>query len=551
MKKLLILAIGLLALFLTSFSRAAINPASPFQVLWDDEVKTLKAGEPFHLTVTIRAPENYYLYAEDTEVEFVSLEGIFVTDIHYPRGEPYTDPFMRKTVNILKGDAVISIKGRVPDDLGPGDKVLTAVVRYRGCSPTLCYRQEEKEITFKIKVEPQIQGDKAPTTQPTLKVEESKPIPKSLPEKLGLRNLLRVHDFSQLLARGTLFTVFIVLLAGLLTSLTPCVWPIIPVVLLYVGVHPHKRFWQNFLLSALMVAGLVFTYAILGIAAVAFGKNLGFLFQQRWFLALVVLFFIAMSLSMFGVFNIRMPQRLHARLHRMGGEGYFGAFFAGMALGLVASPCSGPVLAALLGYVALQANYLTGFALLIVYGIGMGILMILLGACYGELAGKLRGGAWMLWIRRTLGLVLLFPAAYYMGVFFNWSPLSHFSADTPHIEWQTNENDALNMATKTGKPIMMEFTAEWCPPCNALERDFFSRTDITGLSHGMIPLRVDATLETKDVRDLISRYHVIGWPTVIFMAPHGKIYDDLRVNDYDPPAVEQGMREAIIRAKKN
>ncbi|MFA5812478.1 MAG: cytochrome c biogenesis protein CcdA, partial [bacterium] len=423
MRKISSLALLLLTLIVASASRAASNPSSPFQLLWDDEPRKIAAGSAFHLTVSIRAPDGYYLYADETEVDFASLEGLFVTDIRYPKPTPYTDPYMGKTVKVYKGEVTISIDGRVPDGLEPGEKELTALVRYRGCSPTLCFRPEEQEISFRLKVEPLAAAERVQPKRPQIAAEEARPMPMSLPERLGLKGLLQVQDFSVLLERGTIFTIFIVLLAGILTSLTPCVWPVIPVVLLYVGVHPHKRFWENLLLSAVMVAGIVVTYAALGVGAVAFGRNLGFLFQQSWFLALVVLFFVAMSLSMFGVFDIRMPRRLHARLHRMGGEGYGGAFLAGMGLGLVASPCAGPVLAAILGYVALQGSYAMGFGLLIVYGIGMGILMMLLGACYGELAGKLRGGSWMLWIRRALGIVLLFPAAYYMGVLFNWSPL--------------------------------------------------------------------------------------------------------------------------------
>ncbi len=545
--------IGLAIIFMLSSiggtARAALNPSSPFQVFWDDAPMTISAGTPFHLNVTIRAPEGYYLYADETDLDFVSLEGLFVKDIRYPRPIQYTDPYLGKTVGIFKGDTVISIEGMAPAGLEPGRKELTALLHFRGCSPSLCYRPEEDEIAFILVVEPAPQVERVEPKNPDVHAqEESTPMPRSLPEQLGLKHLLQVQDFSTLLGRGTLFALLVVFLAGVLTSLTPCVWPVIPVVLLYVGVHPHKRFLENFLLSAVMVLGIVVTYAALGIGVAAFGKNLGFLYQQRWFLALVVLFFIAMSLSMFGAFDIRMPRRLHARLHALGGEGYWGAFLAGMGLGLVASPCSGPVLAALLGYVALQGSYLVGFGLLIVYGLGMGLLMMLLGACYGELAGKLKGGAWMLWIRRALGIVLLFPAAYYMGVLFNWNPQHKAPANAARIEWVTSETDALRAAAQTGKSVMIDFTAAWCPPCGALERNFFSRNDVIGLGFELIPLRVDATSETKDVRQLIARYRVAGWPTVLFVGPDGTVYEDLRVSDYDPPAIERNMREAIKRA---
>jgi thiol:disulfide interchange protein DsbD len=203
----------------------------------------------------------------------------------------------------------------------------------------------------------------------------------------------------------------------------------------------------------------------------------------------------------------------------------------------------------LLGYVALQGSFFTGFALLVVYATGMGLLMILLGACYGELAGKLRSGTWMLWMRRALGVALIFPAAFYMGSLLGFGRQAPGQGEIHRVEWIMNEENALQFAKQDRRPLMLEFTALWCPPCRKLERDFFSRTRIVDLSYMMVPLRVDATVETKEVRRLIRKYNVVGWPTVIFMSPDGTPYDDLRVNDYDPTSIEQGMKEAIRRTK--
>ncbi len=544
MSKSKIIVFAVIAVLLPFAAWAAISPAKPFHVLWDDSPRMLTPGSDFEIDLTVQVPDGYYLYADDTDVDFSSLEGLFITDIIYPKASSYLDPFMKKSVDVYMGDVRITIKGEVPEGLSAGERELTALLRFRGCSPTLCFRPEQREVSFNINV---AQKDTAEVPKAYGIKPKEKPLPTSLPQKLGLRRLLEVRDFSVLLERGAILAIAIVFLAGILTSLTPCLWPVIPAVLLFVGVHPHKRFWENLLLAATLVAGLVLTYSLLGIGVVAFGKNLGFLYQQRWFLALVVLFFLSMSLSMLGAFDIRMPRRWHEKLHKLGGEGYKGALLAGIGLGLIASPCSGPVLAALLGYVALQGSYLAGFGLLLVYGTGMGLLMILMGACYGELAVKLKGGAWMLWIRRALGIVLLFPAAFYMGSLLGFGKPAPGVSEVPGVEWITNEEHALLFARQHNRPIMLEFTALWCPPCRKLERDFFTRTKVVDLSYMMIPLRVDATVETGEVRRLINKYHVMGWPTVIFMDSKGKAFKDLRVNDYDPTAIELGMKEAIKR----
>lgn len=522
---------------------AAIGPGSPFRVIWDDEPRSLEAGDEFSIGITVEVPEGYYLYADDTEVDFTSLEGLFITDIRYPNATPYEDPFIGKTVDVYRGSAVITIDGRVPEGLSLGEHELTALLRFRGCSPTLCYRPEQREIPISVDVTEVSAGERAEEGRAL------RPVFEAEPDRLGLRGLLRVRDFSVLLQRGTLVAILIVFLAGLLTSLTPCVLPVIPAVLMFVGVHPHKRFSENLLIAAALVGGLVLTYAVLGIAVVAFGKNLGFLYQQKWFLVLVVLFFLAMSLSLLGVFDWRLPARWHEHMHRLGGEGYRGAFLAGIGLGLVASPCAGPVLAALLGYVALQDSYVRGFALLVVYGIGMGLVLILLGAAYGELAGKLRGGNWMIWVKRALGIILLFPAAFYMGVLMGFGEEGQVIGGGQRIEWVRSEREALKLARDENRPVMVEFTAKWCPPCQKLESSFFSRVNIVSLSYMMVPLRIDATTETAEVRRLIGKYGVVGWPTVLFLTPQGSQLKDLRVSDYDPGAIEEGMKDAICRTK--
>lgn len=542
-------AINFLILFIVLIAAAeaggAIGPQAPFSVGWDGLERNLAPGSEFSIELRIDMPEGYYLYADDTEIDFASLEGLFITDIEYPRSTRYDDPFTGKQVDIYKGRAAFTVRGKVPDGLKPGEHELTALVRFRGCSPTLCYRPEQKEIPIDVSVVEAAVGD----AEETERAEAAARPAGEVAARMGLRGLLKVKDFTILLERGTIVAILIVFLAGLLTSLTPCVWPVIPAILMFVGVHPHKRFWENLLIAATLVGGLILTYAVLGTVVVAFGKNLGFLYQQRWFLVLVVLFFVAMSLSLLGVFDLSLPAKWHERMHRLGGEGYRGAFLAGIGLGLIASPCAGPILAALLGYVALQGSYIRGFALLVVYGLGMGLVLMLLGASFGELADRLRGGTWMVWIKRALGILLLFPAAFYMGVLLGFGEDARVIGGEPRVEWVRSEREALKLAKEENRPIMIEFTASWCPPCQKLERSFFNRANIVSMSYMMVPLRVDATVETAEVRRLIGKYGVVGWPSIIFLSPDGRRMRALRVSDYDPEAIEEGMKESICRTK--
>lgn len=532
----------LFILLLQVTAYGAVGGNSPFQLRWDANPSKLDAGQKFYFTVNIRAPEGYYIYADDTEVDFESLEGLIVSDIDYPKTKRHEDKFTGKMVDVYEGDISIGIAGYVPEDLDAGIHELSAQIKFKGCSPSLCFRPEAHLASFVIDVGGPLAG-KARGVQKAALPEP--PIQKNIAE-MTFKGLFHITDFGALLQRGIGMTLIIVFLAGVLTSLTPCVWPVIPAVLLFVGVHPHKKFSENVLLAFCLTLGIVLIYSILGISAVAFGRNLGFLFQYRWFISLVVLFFVLMSLSMFGLFDLRMPRKWHTWAHKLGGEGYRGAFLAGLGLGLVASPCAGPVLAALLGYVALQGDYLKGFGLLLVYSFGFGLLFVFLGGFYAEIAHKLRGGPWLVWVRRVLGIILLFPAAFYMGSLFNWGGSD--VPEGPRIEWIVSDADAIRFARMTGRPVMIEFTADWCPPCLALEKHFFTKPDIIRLSYRLVPVRVDATKENKYVARLTEEYDVVGWPTILFLSPDGKPYKDLRVSDYDPDMIRKHMKEAILRA---
>ena len=546
MKRIIFTVLAVCVLQFVPQAHAALIPTSPFQLSWEEHPPEMARGQAFELVVTIRVPDGHYLYADDTELDFTSLEGLLVEDVKYPTPSLHEDSYQGGEVEVYEGDVRIVISGRVPETLDAGEHDLIAKLKYRGCSPRICFRPEVREIPFIFEIKRGSFGAKVPSSSiadnAVKESEGAHDIAKS-------RGILANMDFSEIFGRGILISVLMVFLAGVLTSLTPCVWPIIPIVLTFIGVHPHKKFRENLFLAASLIAGLILVYALLGMIAVVIGRNLGFLFQQRWFLAFVVIFFVAMSLSMFGAFHIHLPRKWQGMMHNLGGEGYRGAFLAGMGTGLVASPCSGPVIAALLGYVALRNNYFVGFGLLIVYGLGMSLIILLLGSLYGQLACKLKGGLWMVWVKRALGIMLLFPAIFYMGSLFGWTPESSmFDRGEIHIEWLDSERDALKFAEREGRPVMIEFTANWCPPCRALQRRFFSRDDVVQLSYQLVPLKVDATVETNEVKRLVNRYGVLGWPTVIFLSPDGKRYRDLRVNDYDPKAIERNMREAIERA---
>lgn len=222
----------------------------------------------------------------------------------------------------------------------------------------------------------------------------------------------------------------------------------------------------------------------------------------------------------------------------------------GMATGLIASPCASPVLAALLGYVTIKQSYFLGFWLLVVFGLGMGVLYITIGSAYGEFAGYFKRARLAVWAKRVLGIVLLIPATFYLRSLVRWNGVFHPGVDagSPRIEWVSSREEGFKFAQKTNRPVMIEFYADWCPPCRALEASFFKSDKIIKLSYQLVPIRLDATIATTEVKKAIADYHVIGWPAFYFFSPDGHIYDDLTVISYDPKKIEEAIRESISRS---
>ena len=226
-------------------------------------------------------------------------------------------------------------------------------------------------------------------------------------------NLQEYLSASSLLAYPAAFV------AGTLISFTPCVYPVIPIQLGFIGgqtakdVDSQSRIsTRGFTLSVLFVTGMAIVYAGLGAFASLTGTLFGIWAASPWtyiILANVILFF---SLSMFDVFELPTPQLLANWNPERKGKGYVSALLIGAASGLVVGPCTAPALGAALAYVATNGNVLFGTSVLFVFAFGMGALMIALGTFSGALAAMPRSGEWMVRVKKAFGVVMIIVSEY-------------------------------------------------------------------------------------------------------------------------------------------
>ena len=210
--------------------------------------------------------------------------------------------------------------------------------------------------------------------------------------------------------RTSPFLAFVaVFAAGALVSFTPCVYPVIPLTLGVIGARSAGGRWKGFILSLVYVLGMALTYAALGLFASLTGKLFGQVGSNPFTYFFVANVCLLMGLSMLGVFAF--PQVSLAGKGAANG-GLFGIFLVGIVSGLIVGPCTAPVLAAILVYVAAKHDVLYGFLLLFTFGYGVGFLLILLGTFTGLIASLPKSGAWLERVKQAFGWILILSAEY-------------------------------------------------------------------------------------------------------------------------------------------
>ncbi|MDR2861546.1 MAG: sulfite exporter TauE/SafE family protein [Syntrophobacterales bacterium] len=224
------------------------------------------------------------------------------------------------------------------------------------------------------------------------------------------------HNLALQLNESFFLAPLIAYLGGLLVGLTPCVYPVIPVTVAFIGASSVNSRTQSFFLSLFYVLGIALTYTALGIFASLSGMLFGQIQSNPWTYFIMANICLLMALSMFDVFQLPMyaPKAVSRFQARKKTEGWFRSLLLGILSGFVLGPCTTPVLAVLLTYVASKQSIVFGSFLLFLFSLGMGTLLILIGTFAGLLARLPKSGAWMTRISRLLGWVMIGAAQYFL-----------------------------------------------------------------------------------------------------------------------------------------
>jgi thiol:disulfide interchange protein DsbD len=392
------------------------------------------------------------------------------------------------------------------------------------------------------------------------------------------------------LAQGIPGLLLFALVLGAGTALTPCVLPMIPITLAVFGARKDVPRPRAVALALTYVGGIVTTFGAFGVAVALVGKvlRIGGLLGNPWFVWPLALFFLVMAASMFGAFEIALPSALQDRLSRVGGAGFGGAYAMGLVAGLIASPCVAAPLLSLLMVVATRQSPVQGFLVMGVYGLGLGWPFFVIA---GFALSLPKSGPWMEGVKSALGLVMVVAALYYLrGVipalrtlavpqvwfivvsvvvvavglalgalhldFHGTSALTRARKGggllmvavgayaalafvmTPKpvaaLAWSHDEQAAVALARREHKPLVVDFSATWCVPCQEMRLKTFTDPDVARELGRFVLLEIDVTKDDDAADQAKARHGAETLPAVVLYDSSGKRAE--HIGEFKKPA---------------
>ena len=302
------------------------------------------------------------------------------------------------------------------------------------------------------------------------------------------------------------------------------------------AVKPSKL--HGFGLSVAYVLGMALAYTLAGIAAGLSGSLLSQSLQSPWALGATAVLFVVLAFSMFGFYELKLPSGFEGKMlnvsNKLKGGEFFGVFIMGVLSALIVSPCVAAPLAGALIFIGQTHNVLLGGLGLFALAIGMGVPLLLIGASAGSLLPK--AGGWMTTVRNLFGVLMLVMAAYIV-----WPVLpAAFTAPVNKLLGQNaghtlpfkqvkniaNLDAAIKAAN--GKPVMLDFYADWCTSCKEMEKLTFSDTNVKTALQDTVLLQADVTENNENDQALLKRFGLFGPPGIIFFDKNGEELRSLR-----------------------
>jgi thioredoxin:protein disulfide reductase len=637
-------------LFVLPVPAGAVDKDTPFDAKVHCPTAAVQAGSATELVVEYEVfSHDFFIYRDMSDILMDDPGGLVAADAVFPKGQVKYDKVSEQDREIFLDNFRVQVPLTVPADAAGGSHVVKLRAKYQGCNKpeNYCLFPAKKELSCDVQVVASAapasdagadaQGgpavaegdqpaagdddDSALAVEPVAEVAVVQAASDDGRAPISTRPLGAITIASTecadeagsqagLVAKITgwltgklegsdqggggpgFFFLLLVFLGGLASSLTPCVYPMIPITVSVIGASADQSRAKAFALSVVYVLGIAATYTVLGLAAAQSGGMFGAALQNPWVLVGVAIVMLALSLSMFGLYEFALPEGVTTKASMAGGGGFVGAFVVGAVAGVVAAPCTGPIVIMLLGVIGAQGwGLLAGGLVMLVYSLGLGMLFLAVGTFAGVLSTLPQSGNWMVTVKYVFGVVLVGAAVFYAGqaVSVHWAgetaPLwaaalvtegwvitvigggwviaggfdmagegrswkrivlgavvllvGLYWAVAPEehldgVQWSDQYGTSLVEAKEADQPIILDFTADWCTACKELEHKTYTDPAVLRCSSEFTTVMIDGTKDTPEFVELKARYGIKGLPAVYFMCPDGSVVQDLTLKGFEP-----------------
>ncbi len=526
-----------------------IQPGSQFKFALKLDIE-----ETWH--INSHTPNEEFLIGSELKVD--EVKNFNLLKVAFPEPKEYNFDFSELPVSVFEGQVLVGGLIEVDKNAELGNYEIPIEFVYQACNNATCMPPTSIYDTLRINIVDQQTQITEKNSEIFSNIDLTYDVQKPKEEEGGLAN--------QLEESGLIISLILVFLGGLALNLTPCVYPLIPITIGYFGGQSEGRTGKLFVLGILYVLGMSVTYSIIGVVTSLSGAVFGTLLQNPIVIIFIAAVFVILSLSMFGVYEFKLPSSWEAKAGSAK-SGAGGALFMGLTMGIVAAPCIGPFVLGLVTFVAAKGDPFYGFLMFFVLALGLGTPYLFLAIFSGKIKELPRAGFWMEAVKHIFGFILLGMALYFaMPLFpteYNFYLLPIYGiiaglilllfdkkgndikgfrifkyvfsilviavsvyalipSERQSPDWQKFSQEKYETAIDNNQKILIDFYADWCIPCKELDAITFSDPRFINETKSYATFKIDMTQTMSErTEEIRNKFNIVGMPTILIFNSKG------------------------------